>query len=220
MEREDGLRARKKRETRQRISDIATGLFLEHGFVTVTVADVAHAADVSVNTVYNYFPSKEDLCLDRGEEQRQRLVRMLRERLPGESAGRAVLRVLRAEIERREPSLGLSGHFARFMRMVLASDSLNLRMHTIGREMAEAFAAALHEELGTGPEDVRTDLVASQIAWVQREVLGEIGRRVLAEESVDEIVRAALRRLAVLESLLSDEVLEYAVRPFPEAAVG
>ncbi|WP_037572753.1 TetR/AcrR family transcriptional regulator [Phaeacidiphilus oryzae] len=209
---EEGLRARKKRETRQRISDIATGLFLERGFVTVTVADVARAADVSVNTVYNYFPSKEDLCLDRGEAQRQRLVRLLSERRPGESAARAVLRGLREEIENRDPTLGLSGHFAHFMRMVLASDSLSLRMHTIGREMAEAFAAALHEELGTGPEDVRTDLVASQIAWAQRDVLGEIGRRVLAEEPVDEIVRSALDRLDVLESLLSDEVLEYAVR--------
>ena len=49
----EGLRERKKRETRQRISDIATGLFLEHGFVTVTMAEVAEAADVSVNTVYN-----------------------------------------------------------------------------------------------------------------------------------------------------------------------
>ncbi|MFG2942396.1 TetR/AcrR family transcriptional regulator [Streptomyces sp. NPDC048282] len=43
----EGFRERKKRQTRQRISD------------------VAEAADVSVNTVYNYFPTKEDLFLDR-----------------------------------------------------------------------------------------------------------------------------------------------------------
>lgn len=76
----EGLRERKKRETKQRISDIATGLFLEHGFVTVTIAEIADAADVSVNTVYNYFPAKEDLFLDRMEGVTLRLSRMIRGR--------------------------------------------------------------------------------------------------------------------------------------------
>jgi AcrR family transcriptional regulator len=53
-----GLRERKKRQTRLAISDVAMGLFAERGFDRVTVADVAKAADVSVNTVFNYFPTK------------------------------------------------------------------------------------------------------------------------------------------------------------------
>ena len=61
-------RARKKAQTRQLISDMATGLFLAHGFDQVTVADVARAANVSVNTVFNYFRTKEDLFFDRQEE--------------------------------------------------------------------------------------------------------------------------------------------------------
>ncbi|MEV6184397.1 helix-turn-helix domain-containing protein, partial [Streptomyces sp. NPDC052015] len=51
----EGLRERKKRQARQHISDVATGLFLERGFDEVTIAEIAEAADVSVNTVYNYF---------------------------------------------------------------------------------------------------------------------------------------------------------------------
>ena len=58
----EGLRERKKRQTRQYISDVATGLFMERGFDAVTVAEVADAADVSVNTVYNYFSTKEKPC--------------------------------------------------------------------------------------------------------------------------------------------------------------
>lgn len=76
----EGLRERKKRETRQRISDIATGLFLERGFMDVTIADVAEAADVSVNTVYNYFATKEDLFLDRSKGVVDRLARWVRGR--------------------------------------------------------------------------------------------------------------------------------------------
>lgn len=79
----EGLRERKKRQTKQRISDIATGLFLERGFTAVTVAEIAEAADVSVNTVYNYFPAKEDLFLDRMEGITHRLARMIRGRDEG-----------------------------------------------------------------------------------------------------------------------------------------
>ena len=81
----EGLRERKKRQTRQHISDIATGLFLERGFVTVTIAEVAEAADVSVNTVYNYFPAKEDLFFDRSEGIVDRLSRCVRGRGAGAS---------------------------------------------------------------------------------------------------------------------------------------
>lgn len=59
------LRERKKRETRQRISDEATMLFVARGFDEVTVAEIAKAAHVSAMTVFNHFPRKEDLFLDR-----------------------------------------------------------------------------------------------------------------------------------------------------------
>jgi AcrR family transcriptional regulator len=59
-----GRRERKKQQTRQLISDVATGLFMERGFDHVTVAEVAKAADVAVQTVFNHFPTKEDLLFD------------------------------------------------------------------------------------------------------------------------------------------------------------
>ena len=62
----EGLRERKKRETREAIAAAAMALFLEHGFDAVTVADVARAADVSEKTVFNYFATKEDLVFFRG----------------------------------------------------------------------------------------------------------------------------------------------------------
>ena len=94
----EGLRERKKRQTRQHISDMATGLFLERGFDAVTIAEIADAADVSVNTVYNYFPAKEDLFLDRSKGIVERLSRFVRGRDIGESAADAVLRELREQV--------------------------------------------------------------------------------------------------------------------------
>ncbi|MBO0841090.1 MAG: helix-turn-helix transcriptional regulator, partial [Sciscionella sp.] len=44
------LRERKKILTRQRISDIATELFVARGFDNVTVAEIAERADVSKMT--------------------------------------------------------------------------------------------------------------------------------------------------------------------------
>src|SRR5690554_4399417 len=73
----ESLRERKKRETRQHISDVATGLFLERGFDEVRVADVAAAAGVSEKTVYNYFETKEALLLDREEKMRAALEQAL-----------------------------------------------------------------------------------------------------------------------------------------------
>ena len=65
-----GLRERRKQETRQAISDIATQLFADRGFDEVTIAQVADAAGVAKMTVTNYFPRKEDLVFDRAEARR------------------------------------------------------------------------------------------------------------------------------------------------------
>ena len=59
--RAQGLRERKKLQTRELIAETARRLFAERGFEAVTVAEVARAADVAEKTVFNYFPTKEDL---------------------------------------------------------------------------------------------------------------------------------------------------------------
>ncbi|MGH3290849.1 MAG: TetR/AcrR family transcriptional regulator [Trebonia sp.] len=63
----EGLRERKKRLMRKQLSDTATAMFLERGFDTVRVAEVAEACGVSEKTVFNYFTVKEALIMDRLE---------------------------------------------------------------------------------------------------------------------------------------------------------
>jgi AcrR family transcriptional regulator len=54
-------RARKKAQTRAEVLRAAQRLFAERGFDEVTIADVAAAADVAVQTVFNHFAGKEEL---------------------------------------------------------------------------------------------------------------------------------------------------------------
>lgn len=56
-----GMRERKKAQRRQEIMRCAKSLFVRHGYASVLFDDIALAADVSVGTVYNYFPTKSEL---------------------------------------------------------------------------------------------------------------------------------------------------------------
>ncbi|MFI8894471.1 TetR/AcrR family transcriptional regulator [Streptomyces paradoxus] len=211
----EGLRERKKRETRQRISDIATGLFLEHGFVTVTIAEVAEAADVSVNTVYNYFPAKEDLFFDRSQGVVDRLSRWVRGRDEGESAARAVLRELRAEIEAVSPRIGLIAGYDRFMRCIEEAPPLRSRLWSMQQELQDNLDATLREETGAPAGDPLPTLIASQICWIHGTVFVAIGREMVKGRNPDEVSRDILVVLDDIEELLGEKVLNYAVRGAP-----
>lgn len=206
----EGLRERKKRQTRQYISDVATGFFLERGFDAVTIAEIARAADVSVNTVYNYFPTKEDLFLDRSQGVVDRLSRYVRGRDKGESAADAVLRELRIQVEGVSPTVGLMEGYERFMRVIEGADSLKARLWHIQQEALQHLEATLQEECGTG--DRTASLVAGQLSWAHGTLMAYIGGEMVAGRKAAEVSRDALVLLDDIEGLLGETVLNYARR--------
>ncbi|MBW5254746.1 TetR/AcrR family transcriptional regulator [Streptomyces poriferorum] len=206
----EGLRERKKRQTRQYLSDVATGLFLERGFDAVTIAEVARAADVSVNTVYNYFPTKEDLFLDRSQGVVDRLSRYVRGRDKGESAADAVLRELRIQVEGVSPTVGLMDGYERFMRVIEGADSLKARLWHIQQEALQRLEGTLQEECGAG--DRTASLVAGQLSWVHATLMAYIGGEMVAGRKPAEVSRDALVLLDDIEGLLGETVLNYARR--------
>lgn len=58
-----GLRERQKADRTRRILEAASTLFRERGYGAIRTDDIAHAAEVSVGTLYNYFATKGDLLL-------------------------------------------------------------------------------------------------------------------------------------------------------------
>ncbi|MEU7745696.1 TetR/AcrR family transcriptional regulator [Nonomuraea sp. NPDC049158] len=208
----EGLRERKKQQTRHRIRDVATTLFVERGFDHVTIAEVAAAAEVSVNTVYNYFPAKEDLVLPPEEASPQRLADIVRRRPAGQAAVPAVLEHLRQEVRRRERTLGLSDGFGRVFDMMRAAPTLTARLGDLGRQMTDELAALLAEESGAAPGDPLPRMVAWHIGVFHALVYAEIGERTTAGQSADTIAAAVLDLIDVYEDLLGDRLLTYATR--------
>src|SRR5262245_34341093 len=58
-----GRRARKKEATRARIVEAALALFRSRGFEQTTTRAIARRARIAEGTVFNYFPTKEDIAL-------------------------------------------------------------------------------------------------------------------------------------------------------------
>jgi AcrR family transcriptional regulator len=213
--RAEGLRERKKRQTRQHISDVATGLFLERGFDAVTIAEIAEAAEVSVNTVYNYFPAKEELFFDREDALVHQMSELVRARRPGESAAGAVLRHLREELGACSSALGLVEGFDRFMKVVFGSPALMASLWRAQQLATDELARTLAAETGAAPGDPLPELVAGQIGWLRGYVHRRVGAAMAAGGKPQQVAREVLAALDGMEEVLGERVLGYAVRPAP-----
>jgi AcrR family transcriptional regulator len=155
-----GLRESKKLHTREAIAREAMRLFATRGFDHVTVAEVADAAGVSEKTVYNYFPTKEDLFFDEAPARRDALVAAIRERKPGWS----VFAALR-EVQAAQSARFADPRFAQFARIIEESPALRAKELEVMSDFADALAGALRTELRTNELDAR--VAANALVSVQ-----------------------------------------------------
>ena len=144
------LRETKKLHTRQGIANEAMRLFAMRGFDRVTVAEVAEAAGVSEKTVYNYFPTKEDIFFDEVPARLAALTRALHDRKPGES----VFTALR-QVQARDCGRLCSPMFATFARIIEESPALQAKELEVMRLFGDTLAEALREALGSSELDAR-----------------------------------------------------------------
>jgi AcrR family transcriptional regulator len=173
------LRERKKRATRQRISNVATDLFKARGFDGVSVAEVARAAEVSTMTVFNYFPRKEDLFLDRIPEAVEVLSGAVRHRAPGETPLAALRRLTLELRDQHHPLAGPNDNFPAFWQVVIDSPALRARAREGLEEIENALSDALAETAQNTPDPA---LTAALIVAAYRSVYVTTARRLLAGE--------------------------------------
>jgi AcrR family transcriptional regulator len=207
-----GLRERKKQQTRLAISQVATRLFIERGFDHVTVAEVAAAAEVSVNTIFNYFATKEELFFDRAEEVEDAPCRIVRERRPGESALAALRRSFHEMLKGR-PGEKLAARLRPFLQTIEASPALKARERLLLERSEQRLVKTLLTEAGGRPDEPMARAVAALIIALEWLLIKESRRRILRGES-DARLRAALRRLGERAfALLQDGITDYCTRP-------
>jgi AcrR family transcriptional regulator len=190
--RAEGLRARKKRATREAIAATARWLFAERGFDAVTVAEVAAAADVSEQTVFNYFPRKEDLAFAGREEGIAMFVTAIAERPPGSS----VLDVFRAMTRTVLDVLVTGGDedLLAAARIIRGSRALQERLTVRWESGAAAITAAIAETSGADDDDLVPAMVARTLWFTHRSIFLAALNGLLAEEDREQL--AARLRVA------------------------
>ena len=154
----DGLRERKKKATRELISDIATRLFAERGFEQVTVEEVAAAANISKMTVFNYFARKEDLFFDRSDEAQQLAAAALLGR--GHRPPITALRALAHElVQKRHPITTVDAIISTWWQVVANSPALRARVRELCEELERDLTEFLSRSVGAPAADPTARLV-------------------------------------------------------------
>jgi AcrR family transcriptional regulator len=184
-----GLRERKKERTRRLIADTARRLFAERGFEAVTVADIARAADVAPKTVFNYFPTKEDLFYSRLEAFEDELLAAVRGREPGESA----LAAFRGFLMRPGGVLQMGDdaeatrQLRTVTRVITESPALLARERQVMGRYEEALAELLAAETGAPQEAAEPRAAANALLGVHRSLIGYVRARTLAGATASEV---------------------------------
>jgi AcrR family transcriptional regulator len=158
----EGLRERKKRETRVALSQAAIRLCVERGWDNVTVDDIAAAADVSARTFRNYFANKAEAVAASHAERTLRIADDLRARPATEDLWEAVEGAVLAQFDVGPPLPGRAGkRWLDGVRGVLAQPAVHgeVLKATVAAEgeLAEAIAER------TGAQGLYPRLVAAVI---------------------------------------------------------
>ena len=212
-----GLRDLKKQQTRQRIADTAWLLFADRGFEKVTVAEVARAAQVAPATVFNYFPTKEDLFYGPLEAFGDRLIEAVRTR----EAGEPVLVAFRRYLEDTGGLLArihagdaeALGRARTINRVIADSPTLQARERQALARTTDTLAALLAQENGTDHDDVHAHVAANALMGVHRAMLDHVRRRILANDNPTELATDLHTLSAGAFTLLEHGLGDYARKP-------
>jgi AcrR family transcriptional regulator len=193
-----GLRELKKARTRRLIADVAARLFAERGYEHVTVSDVAREAEVSEQTIYNYFPNKEQLVTDRDQHVQDQLVSLIRARAPGVSPAAAVREFVLASVD-GIPSISPEIWRGELGYLAVMSPTVHRLSLEMTDRQADAIAAAIRDTTPVLAEVAKLQGIA--IASVFQIIFTHAGRRTQEGRTQTEVAHE-LR--PIIEAVLDD----------------
>jgi AcrR family transcriptional regulator len=166
--RPEGLRERKKRLMRQQLSDTATEMFVERGFDAVRVAEIAEACGVSEKTVFNYFPTKESLVLDRWDATMTALRTGLADDSvpPVETALRILvgeLHGMTAWLDAQTDTAEAVEKYQRFGTLLRSTPSLRAHQRDMTDQLVAATTEILARRIGAEPDDPEAHIAATAL---------------------------------------------------------
>nr|WP_042180700.1 TetR family transcriptional regulator [Kibdelosporangium sp. MJ126-NF4]CEL14523.1 Transcriptional regulator, TetR family [Kibdelosporangium sp. MJ126-NF4]CTQ88888.1 Transcriptional regulator, TetR family [Kibdelosporangium sp. MJ126-NF4] len=187
---EPGLRERKKQQTRRRIIDVAIGLFGERGFENVPVAQIAKQAEVSEATVFNYFPSKEDLVYQDMEEYEITLLSAVRARADGVTVVGAFRDfLLRPRGALADESIDV---IAKVARIIADSPTLQARELRAFDRYTSELAGLISRESRARTQRMEPWVIANALMGVHRAMKDHVHRQALAGKDGARIVREVM----------------------------
>ena len=202
----NGLRERKKTQTRQLISDTATVMFLRDGFDAVRVIDIAAASGVSEKTVYNYFPTKEALVFDRFEDMEAGIRRVFAPESAASPVDAAVAMIV-SELETMFGQWGTGDKspdpalIRRFTEMIQETPSLRAAQWEMLDRMTQLAAERIAARASVDPDDPEPQIAANTILGLWRVQFRSTARHAVDGETGMEVrdrVIADVRRAARL----------------------
>jgi AcrR family transcriptional regulator len=200
-----GLRERKRERTRRLIADTARRLFAERGFEQVPVAEIAAAAEVSEGTVFNYFPTKEDLVYERMDIFEREMLSAIRDRPAGESLLAAFRRFIltpRGFIASDDPDV--ARQLRALSQVIAQSPALLTREQQILDHYTQALANLIAQETAAKGDDIGPQVLANALLGVHRALLVYVRREILAgtpnRRIASGVKRQGSRALALLEN--------------------
>lgn len=191
-------------QTRARILEVATRLFQERGFDSVTVTEVAREAGVSTVTVFNHFPRKEDLFLDRQADAGDLLRSAVRDRGPVADVLASLHDQSLRLVDDRHPLSGLNDRSVPFFRTVAGSPALIARAREIGADLQQTLQEELERDRTFHGNPM---LFAAFFIAGYATVISETARRRMTDESPEAVLDDHMARLEQLFHSLRSGVI-------------
>jgi AcrR family transcriptional regulator len=168
----EGLRERKRADSRAATVDVALQLFAERGYEAVTVADVCAAAEIAPRTFFRYFPTKEDLLAEPARRMAERVSAAIAAAPADLDDAEVLIRSLR---ELGEYVVAQGERLAVFFQVARTSAAVrsNPSLHLAGRER-ELAEELLARRAAAGPADWRTRLAVARAVAAFRTWLDDV----------------------------------------------